>query len=51
MTVEQLLAYLPSDFYVALGQLWPSAAAGLVMGVTPWLVASVVRFGFDLLRG
>lgn len=50
MTVEQLLGYIPSDFYDALALLWPAGAAGLVLGVTPWLVASVIRAAFDFMK-
>lgn len=49
MTVDALLGYLPSDLYDALGQLWPAGAAGLVLGVTVWLVACAVRVGFDVM--
>lgn len=49
VTVDALLGYLPADLYDALGQLWPAGAAGLVLGVTVWLVACAVRVGFDVM--
>lgn len=43
-------AYLPSDALGYVSQLFSLVPAGLVLGVLVWMVASVIRFGFDVIR-
>lgn len=50
MTFDNYLGYVPAGFYDALGEMFKAAAAGFIVAVGVWLIACLIRVGFDVMR-